>query len=76
MATATKTKGKTTKKGITAADAFRQVIARKKQPAPTEAFIAEVRKLSGSKSFDASQLAWYKSRHKSGELSEGRASNN
>ena len=63
------TKG--TVKRVSAAQAFRDSI---KLKLTDEQLIARVRKISGSKTFDAKHLAWYKSMNKAGKLStKGRA---
>ncbi len=66
MATATKNK-------ISAAQAFRDSL-KQKGLKTDDAVIAFVRKQSGSTTFDAKILAWYRSMHKAGKLSlKGRA---
>ena len=58
-------------KKMSAAAAFRQIVARKTQPSD-ETFIKEVRRMSGSTTFDVKHLAWYRSMHNKGKLSPGR----
>ena len=60
-----------TKTKPTVASVFRAIAARAKQPS-VASFIKEVRERSGSTTFDAKQLAWYRSQRKAGRLSPGR----
>lgn len=57
---------------VSAASVFRRLNALKNPPSD-EKFIETVRKESGSKTFDAKHLAWYRSMAKQGKLSEGRS---
>ncbi len=67
MATATKTKK------TSAAQAFRDSL-KVKSLKDDDAVITYVKKVSGSKTFDAKTLAWYRSMYKAGKLSKkGRA---
>lgn len=59
------TKGKKT----SAAQAFRDSLVRKDLKTDA-AVIAYVCKVSGSKTFNAAHLAWYKSMHKQGKLAK------
>lgn len=56
---------------ISAAQAFRDVVASKAKLTDEE-FIAKVRAISGSKTFNQAHLNWYRSMWKAGKLSKGR----
>ena len=58
---------KTKEKRVTAASVIRDLLGAARV-APDDKLIGEVKKRSGSKTFNKAQLAWYKSRFRAGAL--------